>query len=573
MYRTIILTITAFCLFAGSAFAAVPQFINYQGLLQDTAGVPVADGPHLIKFIIWNDPTATNTANEKWNSGFQTINTSDGLFEYQLGSNVPLPAGLFSNNTILYLGVTEGVNPEMSPRTKLGSVGYAFQALRTDTANFAATAESADSSVTVSDNAITSVKIADGSIGSADINTTQVQQRVTGVAAAGTAIQAINSDGSVTTVAVGNGDITGVTAGSGLSGGGTVGTVTLSIPTGGIISSHISDGAIVDADINSTAAIAVSKISGTAVNLSSTQTITGEKQFGDSTMKVNNTGIRIGDNGAPSSTQLIRVQRNYNSAATKYGYYSILDNQGSAAMVGVFSQVDNNLTTGNNRFALYGISGSNNTSGTSYGVYGQASGGVGSSVYGVYGQGSGGSTNKYAGWFQGNVNVAGTLTKGAGAFKIDHPLDPANKYLVHSFVESPEMMNVYNGNVTLDGNGTVAVTLPDYFDALNKEYRYQLTSIGAPGPNLYIASEISGNQFVISGGEPNSKVSWQVTGVRKDAYAEAHRIKVEPDKPIAEKGLYLHPVELGLSETKQLHYEMHQARLLERERMASESTQ
>lgn len=61
--------------------------------------------------------------------------------------------------------------------------------------------------------------------------------------------------------------------------------------------------------------------------------------------------------------------------------------------------------------------------------------------------------------------------------------------------------------------------------------------------------------------------------MRKDAYAEAHRIKVEPDKPIAEKGLYLHPVELGLSETKQLHYEINKARLLERERMKSESTQ
>jgi len=136
MYRAIILIITAFCLFAGSAFAAVPQFINYQGLLQDTTGVPVADGPHLIKFIIWDDLVATGAGNEKWSSGFQTINTTDGLFEYQLGSIVPLPAGLFSNNTILYLGVTEGVNPEMLPRTKLVSVSYAFKAAYADDADF-----------------------------------------------------------------------------------------------------------------------------------------------------------------------------------------------------------------------------------------------------------------------------------------------------------------------------------------------------------------------------------------------------------------------------------------------------
>lgn len=48
----------------------------------------------------------------------------------------------------------------------------------------------------------------------------------------------------------------------------------------------------------------------------------------------------------------------------------------------------------------------------------------------------------------GNVAVQNTLSKGGGSFKIDHPLDPENKYLYHSFVESPDMMNVYNGNIT-----------------------------------------------------------------------------------------------------------------------------
>ena len=50
----------------------------------------------------------------------------------------------------------------------------------------------------------------------------------------------------------------------------------------------------------------------------------------------------------------------------------------------------------------------------------------------------------------GNVDVIGTLSKGGGSFKIDHPLDPANKYLYHSFVESPDMKNMYDGNVTTD---------------------------------------------------------------------------------------------------------------------------
>ena len=80
----------------------------------------------------------------------------------------------------------------------------------------------------------------------------------------------------------------------------------------------------------------------------------------------------------------------------------------------------------------------------------------------------------YAGKFYGNVEINGTLSKSAGTFKIDHPLDPENKYLYHSFVESPDMMNVYNGNVLLDNNGEAVVKLSDWFEALNMEFRYQL---------------------------------------------------------------------------------------------------
>jgi hypothetical protein len=152
----------------------------------------------------------------------------------------------------------------------------------------------------------------------------------------------------------------------------------------------------------------------------------------------------------------------------------------------------------------------------------------------------------------GNLNVTGTLSKGAGSFKIDHPLDPANKYLSHSFVESPDMMNIYNGNVVLDGKGEAWVTLPDYFEALNQDFRYQLTAIGAPGPNLYVAQEIKGNRFRIAGGRPNAKVSWQVTGVRHDAYANAHRIPTEEDKIGDDRGSYLHPELFDQSEAKRI---------------------
>lgn len=140
----------------------------------------------------------------------------------------------------------------------------------------------------------------------------------------------------------------------------------------------------------------------------------------------------------------------------------------------------------------------------------------------------------------GNVVVNGNLSKGGGSFKIDHPLDPANKYLYHSFVESPDMMNIYNGNITTDATGKATVTLPDYFEALNMEYRYQLTVIGSFAQAI-INKEVANNKFEIATNQPNIKVSWQVTGVRKDAFANKNRIPTEVEKAPKDKGKYLHP--------------------------------
>jgi hypothetical protein len=145
----------------------------------------------------------------------------------------------------------------------------------------------------------------------------------------------------------------------------------------------------------------------------------------------------------------------------------------------------------------------------------------------------------------GNAYFAGSVSKGGGSFMIDHPLDPANKLLYHSFVESPDMMNIYNGNVELDANGSAWVELPEWFGALNRDYRYQLTPIGAPGPNLYVAQPVENNRFRIAGGEAGMTVSWQVTGIRQDAFAEANRIPVEVEKPAEQRGTYLHPEAFG----------------------------
>jgi hypothetical protein len=160
-----------------------------------------------------------------------------------------------------------------------------------------------------------------------------------------------------------------------------------------------------------------------------------------------------------------------------------------------------------------------------------------------------GSASGWAAWFNGNVDVDGKLSKAGGSFKIDHPLDPANKYLYHSFVESPDMMNIYNGNVTTDAQGDAVVHLPDWFESLNRDFRYQLTVIGQFAQAI-VATEIAEGRFSIKTDKPNVKVSWQVTGIRQDAWANANRIPVEEEKPEVERGFYLHPELYGAPEEK-----------------------
>ena len=155
------------------------------------------------------------------------------------------------------------------------------------------------------------------------------------------------------------------------------------------------------------------------------------------------------------------------------------------------------------------------------------------SAYGVSG-------TSWAGWFQGDVNVTGNLSKSGGSFKIDDPVDPANKYLYHSFVESPDMKDMYDGTVTTDAAGNATIQLPKWFQALNRSFRYQLTPIGQFARAI-VATEVENNQFTIKTDKPNVKVSWQVTGTRHDAWANAHRIPVEVEKPKEERGHYIHP--------------------------------
>jgi len=245
------------------------------------------------------------------------------------------------------------------------------------------------------------------------------------------------------------------------------------------------------------------------------------------------------------------------TTGTTFGVYGESDSSDGRGVYGTVPAVSG---------TTFGVYGSSDSTTAARGVYGLATSTAGqaigvlggtngttSSAYGVYGIAPAGSA-AYAAYFQGGVAVIGNLSKSSGSFQIDHPLDPENKYLFHSFVESPDMMNVYNGNVTLDAEGTAWVELPDWFEALNRDFRYQLTPLG-DWSACWIAHEVEGNRFEIQGG-PHARISWQVTGIRKDPWAERHRIEVEVEKPANERGTYLHAREWGVAPERGLDWEM-----------------
>jgi hypothetical protein len=194
------------------------------------------------------------------------------------------------------------------------------------------------------------------------------------------------------------------------------------------------------------------------------------------------------------------------------------------------------------RASLAGQTGVEGHSDTGYGVTG-----IGGNI-GVFAQNLEQNTRAFLGtrglagdfygdvFIHGNISIDGNLSKKSGGFQIDHPQHPADKILSHSFVESSEMKNVYDGITGTDANGEATIELPEWFESLNGSFRYQLTSIGGPAPDLHIAQEITENRFKIAGGTPNVRISWQVTGVRHDAWAQANAMVAEQDKPEDERG-------------------------------------
>ena len=452
MFRNLPRLVLVTAIVGGSlAQAAVPKLLNYQGRLTDGSGNPVADGGHTITFRIWSDSTAGAAL---WSES-QTVTTKSGLFSAILGISTgnQVPDSIFMDLSPVesrWLGIQILPDPEMTPRQRIVSVGYAYRSDRVTTVDRA---------------------------------------------------------------------------------------------TGGSISGSLSFGS---------GASPMLYIYESGTSNPNRPVISHSPSYPDWGLSYDDTYDRMTFQGAGLPAMTVNLYPGMVGIGTTSPLYLLDVVDSSASTAGRFA---------NKGLNGYGLTASSNwwgdgiysTSNLGNGVSGINTGGSGAGVYangsstGIYAVGG-----SYAGVFGGNVSVIGTLSKLAGSFKIDHPLDPENKFLYHSFVESPDMKNIYDGIATLDAGGTATVTLPDWFEALNQDFRYQLTAVGAPGPNLYISREVAGNQFSIAGGTPGMRVSWMVTGIRHDAYASAHRIPVEETKTAKDRGLYLDPQSFGQPENKRI---------------------
>ncbi len=564
----------------------IPQTINFQGVVKDASGNIVSDGDYTITFKLYNTESSGTAL---WTET-KVVSVSGGMFSTLLGSVTPINLPF---DVQYWLGVTLASEPEMTPRTPLSSVPYSRISL------------------TVPDASLTAVKIMSGEVVKS-IN--GVKDNVNLVAGSNVTITPIGQNITISATG-GGGGIGGSGTQNYLpvfTGGTTLGNSILyqSGNRVGLGTTSPDYSFTINANLTAGLGLKISRNGGLGMAFIEESQPVGEKgwmfEVFEKKFKLNTTA----DDGFSTIKNLITFDRNGNvgigttnpqyplhiSTNRRYAGYFTTDSlsgvthavhgeftgTGTLDAIGVYGKsvpadyygyggfFEGGFTgvkcrvfpTGNDYY--YGV---NSTvdggagynfallsyahgTGTKYGVRSYAEG-TGTN-YGILSSASGGTTN-WAGYFSGNVHVTGTLSKGGGSFKIDHPLDPANKYLYHSFVESPDMMNIYNGNIITDASGYATVTLPDWFEALNKDFRYQLTVIGDFAQAI-ISQKIQNNQFTIRTDKPNIEVSWQVTGIRKDAFAEKYRIPVEELKNPEDRGKYIHPEAYGLPETMSIDY-------------------
>ena len=111
------------------SLAEIPKLINYQGMLTDDMGNPL-NGNYNLTFKIYSQSSGGTAL---WTETQNNVSVENGLFNVILGGTNPISSTMF-DDTLRYFAITMGTDPELSPRIRLTSVGYAYRALVADSA-------------------------------------------------------------------------------------------------------------------------------------------------------------------------------------------------------------------------------------------------------------------------------------------------------------------------------------------------------------------------------------------------------------------------------------------------------
>jgi hypothetical protein len=389
---------------------------------------------------------------------------------------------------------------------------------------------------------------------------TAFQRRITGTCGTGQYLQAVAADGSVScgTDANSGGDITGVTAGTGLTGGATSGDAMLSVAvplqlsqsnTGStnevatLTQAGLGNG--LNVNVTNAGSSRAINVSHAGVGPGVFASTPGGISLWGQTSSISTAAV-VGD--SPAGEVIVGRQSGTGCEATSCnGIGAVVGRHDGPGGSGVRGFVTDPLG-GLGVLGQAGISG-----GTGTGVRGQNVNAANSTGYGVEGTTNGagagihgtetsGDPAALAGLFDGNVRINGnlTVTGTKSGFRIDDPRDPAHRTLSHTPVETDALTVVYTGNVRTGRDGRASVRLPAYAETLAGDWRYQLTPIGRFG-QVIVEREVRHGKFVIRSEHGGTKVSWSVTGLRRDRFAHKHPFRAVDAKAGTERGRYLHP--------------------------------